>query len=75
MNERFTAIAAEARDRWEASRAGGREQVSLCLDTSSLARGGAETLAALREAVAARGLDADIVTTGSWGFCWLEPTV
>ena len=75
MNDRFTAIAAEARERREASRAGGREQVSLCLDTSSLARGGAETLAALQQAVSDRGLNVDIQTTGSWGFCWLEPTV
>ena len=75
MNDRFTAIASEARERWEAARAGGREQINLCLDTSSLARGGAETLAALREAIAAKGLNADVTTTGSWGFCWLEPTL
>ena len=75
MNDRFHALAAEARDRWDAASAAGREQVSLCLDTSSLASGGAETLAALRQAIAARGLTVDLQTTGSWGFCWLEPTV
>ena len=75
MNDHFTAIAAEGRDRWEAERASGREQLNLCLDTSSLARGGAETLAALQDAVASKGLNVDITTTGSWGFCWLEPTL
>ncbi len=75
MNARFAAIAADAQERWDAERASGREQINFCLDTSSLACGGAETLAALREAVATRGLDVEIATTGSWGFCWLEPTV
>ncbi len=75
MNDRFSALAAAARSRWDESRAAGREQVSLCLDTSSLARGAAATLAALQEAIAARGLNVDLQTTGSWGFCWLEPTV
>ena len=75
MNARLEALAAAARTRWDADRATGREKVNLCLDTSSLARGGAETLAALEAAVAAKGLNVDITATGSWGFCWLEPTL
>ncbi len=75
MNARLEALAAEARTRWDADRATGREQINLCLDTSSLARGGAETLAALEAAIGARGLSVDITATGSWGFCWLEPTL
>ena len=75
MNARLEALAAAARTRWDADRATGREKVNLCLDTSSLARGGAETLAALEADVAAKGLNVDITATGSWGFCWLEPTL
>ena len=75
MNARLEALAAAARTRWDADRATGREQINLCLDTSSLARGGAETIAALEAAIGAKGLSVDITTTGSWGFCWLEPTV
>ena len=75
MNERFAAIAAAARERLDASRASGRPRIGFCLDTSSRARGGEASLAALREAVAASGLDVEIAVTGSRGFCWLEPTV
>jgi NADH:ubiquinone oxidoreductase subunit F (NADH-binding) len=56
---------------------GARERPLLRVDitTSSVAAGGDATLARLREAVATRGLELDIVTVGSLGFSFAEPTL
>ncbi len=75
MNERLQAIIDEAKRSYEAWLSNGRPKVAVCLDTSSLARGADETLARIRELVEREGIDADVGITGSWGFCWLEPTV
>ncbi|GAB4325995.1 MAG: NADH-quinone oxidoreductase subunit NuoF [Dehalococcoidia bacterium] len=75
MNARLQTLIDDARARWNEYRANGREKINVCLDTSSIARGGEETLAKLREVAAARKLNVDIGITGSWGFCWMEPTV
>jgi (2Fe-2S) ferredoxin len=75
MNAQLQAIIDAAKKRWAADQSNGRIRVSVTLDTSSLARGGAQTLAAIRKAVSDRGLDADVGITGSWGFCWMEPCV
>jgi NADH-quinone oxidoreductase subunit F len=63
-----------ARD-WATALADGRVRINVCIDTSSLAVGAEETLAAFREAVASRNLPVAVGITGSWGFCWMEPTV
>ena len=60
---------------WEDERTGGRQVVTVCLDTSSLAVGAQATLDALRVAIDRSGHDVILRTSGSWGFCWLEPTV
>ncbi len=75
MNAQIQAMIAAAKKSWTAEHAGGRTRVNVTLDTSSLAKGGDRTLAAIRKAVADRGLDADVGITGSWGFCWMEPCV
>lgn len=75
MNARLQQMIDTARERWQASLANGRETVLVTVDTSSLARGGDETLARMQAAVAARGLQVEVGRTGSWGFCWLEPCV
>ncbi|MGI8927027.1 MAG: NADH-ubiquinone oxidoreductase-F iron-sulfur binding region domain-containing protein [Tepidiformaceae bacterium] len=75
MNARLEEVIAAARERWAAALNDGRQKVRLCLDTSSLARGAQETLDALRHVIAERGLAVDLTVTGSWGFCWLEPTL
>ncbi len=60
---------------WEDERTRGRQVVTVCLDTSSLAVGAQATLDALRVAIDRSGHDVILRTSGSWGFCWLEPTV
>ncbi len=60
---------------WESGLRSGRARIAVVHDTSSLARGAGATIEALRAEVARRELKADIVTTGSWGFCWMEPTL
>ncbi|MEO8538425.1 MAG: NADH-ubiquinone oxidoreductase-F iron-sulfur binding region domain-containing protein [bacterium] len=75
MNTRLESIIADAKKSWQSEQASGRISIRVTRDTSSLARGADETIAALRTAVDAKRLVADIGVTGSWGFCWMEPCV
>ena len=75
MNARLQTIIDEAKARVETKNTNGREKVNVCIDTSSIARGGEETLAKIREVAESKGLRIDIGVTGSWGFSWMEPTV
>jgi NADH:ubiquinone oxidoreductase subunit F (NADH-binding)/(2Fe-2S) ferredoxin len=75
MNAQLQSIIDAAKAAWEAERKSGRIRVNVCIDTSSLAVRGDETLAALRKAATDKGLAVDVGITGSAGFCWLEPTV
>jgi len=60
---------------WRAVESPPRTRVAVTIATCSLAAGAAEALAAIRDAVAQRGLDVDVAIVGDNGFCWLEPTV
>ncbi len=53
----------------------GKVHVTVVHDTSSLSRGAEQTLAAIREIVAQHRLNIEVGIAGSWGFCWMEPTV
>ncbi|GBD22591.1 NADP-reducing hydrogenase subunit HndC [bacterium HR29] len=75
MNAALQSLITRARESYEAWLTNGRPKVNVCIDTSSLARGADETLRIIRETVAREGIDADIGIIGSWGFCWMEPTV
>ncbi|MBI2767378.1 MAG: NADH-quinone oxidoreductase subunit F [Chloroflexi bacterium] len=75
MNARLQSMIDAARREWDESRVSGREQINVCMDTSSVARGANETLAALKTSAQRLGLKIDIGVTGTWGFCWMEPTV
>jgi NADH-quinone oxidoreductase subunit F len=75
MNARLESLITESKKDWDARQASGKIQINVCLDTSSIAQGAEETLAALRSAIAAKSLNAQVGITGSWGFCWIEPTV
>lgn len=75
MNARLAGMIDAAAASWNATRTDGRMKVNVCIDTSSLACGADATLARIRELVAAKGLAVDVGMVGSWGFCWLEPTV
>jgi NADH:ubiquinone oxidoreductase subunit F (NADH-binding)/(2Fe-2S) ferredoxin len=75
VNDRVAGLIERARRDWENFRANGRQKVNVCVDTSSLARGAGETLEAVRQAVRDQGLAVDVGVVGSWGFCWMEPTV
>jgi NADH:ubiquinone oxidoreductase subunit F (NADH-binding) len=52
-----------------------RPRVAVGIDTSSIADGGLETLAALREAVARAGYDVDVVQVGGNGLSFANPMV
>jgi NADH-quinone oxidoreductase subunit F len=75
MNERLQSLIDSAKQAWAAEQSAGAVQVRVTLETSSIARGAGQALAALQKAVAGAGVKADVSVTGSWGFCWLEPTV
>lgn len=75
MNAKLQALIDDASREWAAYLADGRQKVRVCIDTSSLARGAQDTLDALRAAVSARSLNVDVGVGGSWGFCWMEPTL
>lgn len=75
MNAQLESIIAEAKRGWQNEQASGRIRIRVTRDTSSLACGADETIAKLNAAVEAKKLTADIGTTGSWGFCWMEPCV
>jgi len=49
-------------------------RINVCLDTSSISQGAEETIPAMKAAIAAKNLNAEVGITGSWGFCWMEPT-
>jgi NADH-quinone oxidoreductase subunit F len=75
MNAQIQGMVDAAKKAWDAEKVDGRIKVNVTLDTSSLARGADETLAAIRKAVSEHGMAADVGITGSWGFCWMEPCV
>ena len=75
MNPRLESLISAAKTSWATAQASGRIRINVTLDTSSIARGAEETIAALNAAVESKRLVADIGITGSWGFCWIEPCV
>jgi NADH:ubiquinone oxidoreductase subunit F (NADH-binding) len=52
-----------------------RRRIAVCVDTSSIASGALETLAALRDAVASRGLDVEVAQVGGNGMSFANPVV
>lgn len=75
MNARLQPIIDEAKRAWAAEQASGRVKITVTLDTSSIARGAEQTIAAISDVAAKKKLDVDLSITGSWGFCWAEPTL
>ncbi|MFQ6020231.1 MAG: ferredoxin, partial [Dehalococcoidia bacterium] len=50
-----------------------RPLLTVGLTTCSRVRGADETLAAIRNELSGRGLEADVLTVGCWGLCYAEP--
>ena len=77
MSERYAALRAAASANWDECQGidAGRTVLRVDLSTSSIAAGADHTLAALRDAVAARRLDCAIVVTGTTGASFALPTV
>ncbi|MDZ7728219.1 MAG: hypothetical protein U5Q44_08485 [Dehalococcoidia bacterium] len=75
MNAKLQALISQATENWKAHSNSGLPTSAITVDTSSLARGAEETLARMREVIAEKNLKVEVVETGSWGFCWTEPTV
>lgn len=75
MNARLDALVDGAKQDMAARLADGRVHINVCVDTSSLAQGVEASLTALRDGIAERRLNASVGITGTWGFCWMEPTM
>ena len=75
MNVCLANVISGAKKAWVAEQASGKVRINVCLDTSSIAAGAEDTIAKLNSAIAARSLNAEVGRVGSWGFCWMEPTV
>ena len=71
----YQELRAQADAVWQAVDKPQRPLVRVPIATCSLPGGAAETLDALRSAVADRGLDFDVGVIGENGLCWLEPLV
>src|SRR5690606_18880594 len=52
-----------------------RPRIAVCVDTSSIAVGALRTLTALRDAVQAAGISADVDRTGGNGLSFANPVV
>src|SRR5262249_45577305 len=66
------AAAEPARRRIDASE---KARVAVGIDTSTIANGALETLAALREEAGRRGLEVNVDQTGGWGLNFADPVV
>jgi NADH-quinone oxidoreductase subunit F len=75
MNTRLETIISESKKAWASEHATGKVRINVSLDTSSVARGAEATIARLKETIAAKNLNAEVGTVGTWGFNWMEPTV
>ncbi len=75
MNATLDGLISSAEQAWAERQHDGKTHVTVVVDTSSLARGARETLAALKEAEANPANGMVVHITGSWGFCWMDPCV
>ena len=75
MNRQLQELIDDAARAYNAEFSSGRPRVTVTIDTSSLACGADETFRRIQETAAARSINIDVATTGSWGFNWLEPLV
>ena len=75
MNAQLLALIDHAKSALAARMADGSVRINVCVDTSSQAQGVDATLAALKSGIAAADLKATMGITGTWGFCWMEPTM
>ncbi len=71
----YSELVAEAEPAKRRLQALDRPRIAVCVDTSSIAVGALETLAALRDAVAARGVAADVDQVGGNGLSFANPVV
>jgi NADH-quinone oxidoreductase subunit F len=71
----YTELVAQAEPARRRLAALDRPRLAVCIDTSSIAVGAQETLAALRDEVSRRGLDVDVVQTGGDGLSFANPVV
>src|SRR3972149_205114 len=68
-------LRAKADEVWARAGESQRTLIKVGVATCSRVVGAEETLEALRRAVAARGLEADVMLTGCLGLCYAEPLV
>ncbi len=75
IDEKFEAIAAEARRRKEERESKPVPKIHIGLATCGIAAGAMETKTSFEEALAQRGIEAQIHTVGCIGHCYAEPWV
>jgi NADH-quinone oxidoreductase subunit F len=71
----YPELRAVAEGAWHVVERPERPLIKVVDTTCSRARGAEETLAAIREELAAGHLEANVLTVGCWGLCYLEPLV
>jgi NADH:ubiquinone oxidoreductase subunit F (NADH-binding)/(2Fe-2S) ferredoxin len=71
----YQELRAKADEIWRSVEKPPRPRIAIGVATCSRAVSADETLEALRREIADRGLEANVVVTGCWGLCYLEPTV
>ncbi len=75
MLKAYEEIRRHADEVWQGVERPARPLVRVPIATCSIPGGAHETLAALRNEIAERGLAVDVGTMGETGLCWAEPLV
>jgi NADH-quinone oxidoreductase subunit F len=75
LQEAYERLRSQADAVWQAIERPPRPLVRVPIATCSIPGGANETLAALRDEIAKRGLGVDVGVIGETGLCWLEPLV
>jgi NADH-quinone oxidoreductase subunit F len=75
MNAQLQTLVENAKAAAAARLVDGSIRITVCVDTSSQAQGVDATLAALRTGVAETQQPVTLGISGTWGFCWMEPTL
>jgi NADH-quinone oxidoreductase subunit F len=71
----YQELRAAADEAWRPFAEPQRPLIKVGVTTCSRVVGAEETLAAIREALSSRGVEADVMVTGCWGLCYAEPIV
>jgi NADH:ubiquinone oxidoreductase subunit F (NADH-binding) len=75
MTASYSDLRSAAEEAWRAISDPPRALIKVSVTTDSVAVGAGETLAAIKDEIGRRNLDAEVMITGAWGASYAEPVV